>query len=243
MLKIKPFDTEKDKIKITKLMKDRTIPRFPESVLMVGASGSGKTTLFMRLMVEKNFYKGFHDFIFLFSITAKLDSMFRKLKISDNDIFDTEESMIDNLTTIFETQKDTVEKVGIRKAPKILLVFEDLTTNERLMRNKIFKSLWTLGRHLNIQVIAMIHKYKALPRTQRLNAMNIIYFRGSNDETNQLVDDFTPPGHTKKEFLKLVSFATNPDKESKNNFLYMANKLPFRIRYRKNFDTILTLNK
>lgn len=243
MLKIKAFPTDKHKIKVNELMSDCTIPKFPQSVLMVGASGSGKTTLFMRLMTEKHFYKGFHKFVFLFSETARLDDSFKKLKLKKNHIFDTEEEMIKNLNIIFQAQKRNVELNGIMKAPKILLVFEDLTTNEKLMRNSVFKSLWTLGRHLNIQVIAMIHKYKALPRTQRLNAMNIIYFRGSSDETLQLVDDFTPPGHTKKEFLQIVNLATKPTEDSPNSFLYMCNKLPFKIKFRRNFENIIELKK
>ena len=242
-LSIKPFPTQKNKIKLNELMKQHTIPAFPRSVLMVGASGSGKTTLFMRLMTDKKFYKKYHDFVFLFSTTAKLDDSFKKLKLKKNHIFDTEEEMILKTEEIFKIQKQIVEDRGILEAPKILMVYEDLTTNEKLMRNKIFKSLWTLGRHLNIQVIAMIHKYKALPRTQRLNAMNIIYFRGSGDETLQLVDDWTPPAHSKKEFLEIVNYATNPDKNSSHNFLYICNACPFKTRYRKNFDIIMELKK
>lgn len=242
-LDITAMPTNKNKIKVRPLMEDCTIPKFPQSLLMVGSSSSGKTTALMNLMTKKHFYKGFHDFVFLFSITAKLDDSFEPLKLKKEHIFDTEEDMIENLEIIFEAQKKNVENKKINECPKILLIFEDLTTNEKLMKNKTFKSLWTLGRHLNIQVIAMIHKYKALPRTQRLNAMNIIFFRGSGDETLQLVDDYTPPGHTKKEFLKLVEYATAPGKKKKHNFLYMCNKLAFKIKFRQNFDTILELQK
>ena len=243
MLKIEPFKGEKDGIKVRPLMEDCTIPKFPQSVLMVGASGGGKTTLLLRMMTKENMYKGYHDFVFLFSVTAKLDDSFKRLKLKKDHMFDTEKSMIENLHTIYESQKKNVEDRGAAKSPKILCIFEDLTTNEKLMRDHVFKSLWTLGRHLNIQVIAMIHKYKALPRTQRLNAMNIIYFRGSGDETMQLVDDFTPPAHTKKEFLDIVNFATSASEESNHNFLYMCNKLPFKIKFRRNFDLILSLKK
>ena len=243
MLNIKPFKTDKQKIKLRKYMKDCTIPKFPQSVLMVGSSGSGKTTLLLRLMTQPHFYKDFFDLRYLFSTTAKLDDQFKKLKIKKNHIFDNESEMIKILEVIVESQKKNVEQNGINKSPKILLIFEDLTTNEKLMRNNIFKSLWTLGRHLNIMIIAMIHKYKALPRTQRLNAMNIVYFSGSNDETLQIVDDFTPPRYTKKEFLEIVNYATDPDKNNSHNFLYICNKQPHDIRYRKNFSEIMKLNK
>jgi len=241
--KIEPFKNQKQKIKLNDCMKCNIVPRFPQSILMVGASGSGKTTLLMRLMTDTRFYKGYHDFTFLFSTTAKLDDEFKKLKLKKDHVFDQEEEMINNLEIIVDAQKQNVESSGILNSPKILLIFEDATTNEKLLRNSTFKSIWTLGRHLNIQVITMIHKYKALPRTQRLNAMNIIYFRGSGDETKQLIDDFTPPGYTKKEFLEIVNYATDPDTESKHNFLMIMNKLPFVERYRKNLDIVLKLTK
>lgn len=242
-LDIRPIETNKNKIVVNALMKDCTIPKFPQSVLMVGASSSGKTTLLLNLMTRDNMYKGYHDFVFLFSLTAKLDDSFKKLKIKKDFIFDTEDEMIKNLNIIYKSQYNNVEKMGIDKSPKMLLIFEDLTTNKKLIKSTIFKSLWTLGRHLNMQVISMIHKYKALGRTERLNAMNIIYFRGSLDETRQLVEDFTPPGHTKREFTQMVDYATSPDKGGDHNFIYMCNKLPFKIKFRKNFTTIMELQK
>ena len=178
MLQIKPFTTGKEKVKLRPLMKDHTIPAFPESVMLIGASKSGKSTLLDNLMNRKHFYKGFHDLTYLFATTAKLDQGFKRLKIPKHRLFDTEEDMIKNVELIFEAQKGVVEEHGIENSKKILMIFEDLTTNEKLMRNTTFKSLWTLGRHVNIQVISCIHKYKALPRTQRLQAMNVIYFRG-----------------------------------------------------------------
>lgn len=242
-LKIKPFKTDKDDIELREYMKSNSIPAFPESIFMVGASKSGKSTLLDNLMRREDFYKGYHDLIYLFAKTAKLDKGFKRLKIPKHRLFDKESEMIKSMEIIFEAQKKRVENDGAAKSKKILMIFEDLTSNKKLMANPTFLDLWVLGRHANIQVIASIHKYKALPRTQRLQAMNIIYFRGSTDETNQLVDDWTPPGYSKKEFLEIVNYATKPDNESSHNFLYIAKLLPFEIRYRKNFETILKLTK
>jgi len=243
MLKITPFKTNKDLIKLTPLMKADLIPKFPQSVLIVGASGSGKTTLLQNIMLKEEFYKGYHDFVFLFARTGKLDDALKSLKIKKEHVFTKQDDMITAVNTIFNSQTKNVENGTIDKVPKLLCIFEDLTTNKKLIRDPVFQSLWTMGRHLNIQVISMIHKYKALDRESRLNAMNVIYFRGSGDETMQLVDDFTPPGHSKKEFLDIVNYATNPTPDSRHNFLYICNKLPFKIRYRRNFDLILTLKK
>lgn len=243
MLRIRPFKTDKDDIELRPFMKDSSIPSFPESIFMVGASKSGKSTLLDNLMRREDFYKGYHDLVYLFAKTAKLDKGFKRLKIPEHRLFDNESDMIQNLEIIFEAQKKRVERDGAAKSKKLLMIFEDLTSNKKLMNNPTFLDLWVLGRHANIQVIASIHKYKALPRTQRLQAMNIIYFRGASDETMQLVDDWTPPGYSKKEFLEIVNYATKPDKNNTHNFLYIAKLMPFEVRYRKNFETILKLTK
>ena len=243
MYRIRPFPTNKNKIKLRPGMRDCTIPAFPQSVLLVGSTRSGKTTVLQNLMLSKHMYKDFFDFRFLFSETAKLDDSFKKLKIKKNHIFDEEKDMIEKLEEIVSAQKANIENKGVNNSPKILLIFEDATTNEKLLKNTTFKSLFTLGRHLNIMVIVMIHKYKSLNRVCRLNSMNIIFFRASGDETDQLVDDFTPPGYSKKEFKAIVEYATAPDNKSEYNFLYICNKLPFKIKFRKNFDLILELKK
>lgn len=242
-LKIKPFKTNKDEIELRPYMKDKSIPSFPESIFMIGASKSGKSTLLDNLMNREEFYKGYHDLVYLFAKTAKLDEGFKRLKIPKHRLFTKESEMIKALNEIFEAQKRKIENEGLSKSKKILMIFEDLTSNKKLMSEPSFLDLWVLGRHVNIQVIASIHKYKALPRTQRLQAMNIIYFRGSSDETMQLVDDWTPPGYSKKEFLEIVNYATKPDKINSHNFLYIAKLLDFSIRYRKNFDLIMRLTK
>ena len=243
MLKITPFNTGKEKIKLRQLMKDRIIPAFPESVMLVGASKSGKSTLLDNLMQKELFYKDYHDLIYLFATTAKLDQGFKRLKIPDHRLFETEKEMIKSVEEIFEAQKEVVSSEGVENSKKILMIFEDLTTNEKLMRNSTFKSLWTLGRHVNIQVISCVHKYKAIPRTQRLQAMNIIYFRGSEDETEQLASDWCPSGYTKQQFIDIIRHATQPDAESKHNFLYISKFSDPTERYRKNFDKILKLTK
>lgn len=240
---IRPIPTNKSKIKLRPLMKNNSIPSFAQSILLVGASGSGKTTVLLNLMTRKEFYKDFFDFVFLFSITAELDDTFNILKIPDRRKISNEKDMIEGLKSIVEAQKELIETRGLLGAPKVCLIFEDLTANKKLMRSKAFTDIFTAGRHLNLQVIVCIHKYKSLPRTQRLQAMNIIYFRGSKSEVEQLAEDFTPPRFSKKEFIQLIEFATDADKDNKHNFLYICNKVPFKIRYRKNFTTVLELNK
>ena len=50
-----------------------------------------------------------------------------------------------------------------------------------------------------------------------------------------LVEEFTPPGMTKKDFMSMVMHAT----KEKHHFLHINMKVPFNERYRKNLDTIL----
>jgi hypothetical protein len=54
-------------------------------------------------------------------------------------------------------------------------------------------------------------------------------------EMELLVEEFTPPGMSKKNFMAMVQHAT----KEKHNFLHINMKVPFEERYRKNLDTIL----
>lgn len=238
-LDIKPFETNKNKIKVRPLMLNRTIPSFPESIVLVGASGSGKTTLLLRLLLEKHFYGGYYNHTFLFAVTANMDDQFKVLKIPERHTYTTEQEMIDGLDEILSIQKKIIEKKGVEKSSRICLIFEDLTANKKLMNSQSFLQVFVQGRHLNLQVICCVHKYKILPRTQRLNLMNLFFFRASVGEMNQVAEDHCPPGYTTKEMMEVLKYATDGD----HNFLYINMKEPFKTRYRKNLDTVLELNK
>jgi hypothetical protein len=64
-------------------------------------------------------------------------------------------------------------------------------------------------------------------------------FPASQSEIDLLVEEYTPPNTTKKEFFDLVKHATH----DRFNFLHICCRVRPEERFRKNLNTILTINR
>jgi len=238
ILKIKKFDVEAQKIPINNMMKQNIIPSHPFRALASGGSGSGKTMLILNLLKRKNFFKNYFDIIFLFSPTAGKDQTQQLLNIPESNIqSDLDKKGVDHLKHIFDVQQREIEKNGIGKSDKILIIFDDIISSEKFLNSATYKKVLIQGRHSNISSITLTQKFHAIPRTLRLQMTDIFFFPSSNSEVERLVDEFTPPGKSKKDFAKLVDVAT----KKQYNFLYINMKSPPDKRYRRNLDTYLRI--
>ena len=243
-LKIVPFPTNKTKIKQRKLMKDHIIPKHASSVIFNGRSGSGKTNLLVNLMSRPEFYgpdkkgKPYFDLVFLFSPTASGgDDLVRYLNIDPNNIYtDFDQTALENLIA---KQKQFIEKKGLMKSPKILIIFEDIQSDQKFMRSKCFLKCFIMCRHLNISTFLLSQSFTKTPRACRLQCNNVFFFQGSKSEHELICEEYMAPGLTKKEMYDLVDYATTDD----YSFLHINMRCPFKTRYRKNIDEILALNK
>ena len=218
--------------------KNNTIPKHPFSALMCGSTGSGKSNLIVNLVTRKKYYKGFFDEIYLLTPTPN-DDMQVQMGIPEENVIS--EDFIENLDEWVKEQEAEIDSKGITKSPKTLIIFEDCTSNKKLMRSKSFIKAFVQNRHLNLSVMVCCHKYKALTRTCRMNCSTICYFQASKTEDEALTADHGANGLNKNEFLSLVDFATTPDESNKKPFLYINVKIPMKTRYRKCFSTILQL--
>jgi hypothetical protein len=238
MLKIDVMPTKKNMIPQRPLMTQNIIPRHPTSWIFNGKTNSGKTNALMSILTKKHFYgkqdgKGYFDEIFLFAPTSKADDIFKSLKLPKENIFtDFDET---ELKDIIEVQKELVEKMGVVKAPRICVIFEDIQSRPRFLKSKSVKQAFIMNRHFSMTTILCSQAWHETPKTLRLQATHIFFFKAPHSETETLVDEFTPPGRTKKEFYKLVSIATR----EKYNFLYINTSVDFETSYRSNLDTIL----
>jgi len=244
-LSIKPIESKskKGKVKITNpLMKSGVIPSFNQgSVVIVGSVKSGKSVLIQNLLCKKQFYGDFfdEDNKYLFSPTAKFDELADEMGIADENRIS--EDMIEELTEIVEKQTEEVESKGKSKAPKILLVFDDLSSCKKLQTSKIFNLCFTTNRHLNILLIASVHKISALTRLARLQCSHIMFFNSPYSEMEILAREFCGAGLTKKQMIDLIRYATTPDENSSHPFLYVNLVAPPKERYRKTFSQMLEL--
>jgi hypothetical protein len=246
ILKIIPFPTNKKDIEQRPFMKEDIIPRHSSSVIFNGRSGSGKSNLLINLLSRPEFYgrtkpkdekSQYFDLIFLFSPTAAGgDDLVRFLKIPEKRVFTQMDTKI--LDNILKTQKDLIAEKGLEKSPKILIIFEDIQSNNgRIMNSPSFLKCFIQARHLNVSTFLLGQSWTRTPRACRLQANNIFFFPSSGSEVELLVKEFCPPHTDKKTFQKLVEHAT----KEQYNFLSINMRCPPEKRFRKNLDTILKI--
>ena len=235
-LTIRAMPTDKSKIKVRTLMRNKTIPSHPKSVIFSGSSGSGKSTLLVNLLTRKEFYKNYFDEIHLFSPTGKTDDMFTHLDkhIKDDNVHT--EMKIKDLDKILEEQeKQIISKGGIHKAKKVLLIFEDVQSNRKFMNSKSFLKSFIMNRHYGVSTWLCGQAWNRTPRACRLQASAIFYFEGSESETDRLASEYTPPGMNVKDFKQMIIEAV----EEKHSFLFINKDCSFEDRYRKRLDEII----
>lgn len=242
-LTIKPFPTNKHQIKQRPSMKQNIIPRHASAVIFNGKSGSGKSNLMLSMMVKPELFgidktgKHYFDEVYLFSPTAHGgDDLVKFLELKEDNIstdFD-----IDKLEGIIDKQMKDITQKGLLKTDKICIIFDDIQSDARFMRSKSFLKCFIQCRHLNISTFLCGQSFNLTPRACRLQANNIFFFPGSLSEMKVLVEEFTPPKMSKKDFEKLVHFAT----ADPFCFLHINMREPPKTRFRKCLDTILELN-
>ena len=232
-LDIIPFKTNKSKIEITTNMKNGVICKHPASIIFNGKSGSGKSNLLLNMMTRPQFYKDYFDLVFFFSPSCKCDDLPKYLDLPDKRLFDTfdEKSMMN----ILDTQKDIIKKEGIDKSPKILIILDDIQSEQKFLRSKTILTLFIRNRHLNISTWVCGQSWTRLPRACRLQASGVYFFPGSQSEVDHMIEEYTPPNCTKKKFEQMLKFATNEP----HSFMFINNQLPFKERFRKNMSDVI----
>lgn len=223
------------------LMKDKIIPDYPSSIILCGSSGSGKTTTLLNILTRKEFYGGIlqKKNIFLISATAHADSMFRGLKLPKENIIST--NLISNAENIITEREEEVKKKGFKNIAPLCIIFEDITAEKKLSRSKCLIKAFVQNRHLGIITIVSCHKFKSIDRSCRLSANHLILFPFTKSEEKTLIEEFTPPRTSEKEFAAMINYAWSADKTNTRPFLYINMKAPFKTRYRRGFDQIMEI--
>jgi len=236
-LEIKPFATSKSKIKNNPYQDALIIPRHPFSCILNGRSGSGKSQLLVNLMARPQFFKGYFDIIFLVSPTAgAMDDLCQHLDLPPKRIINILDP--ETITKIMGIQEELINKNGIDKAPKMLIIYDDCQSNARFLRSKPVIQSFIAGRHYNVSVFLCSQSWTRTERVCRLQCSNVFFFPGTESEVELLQNEFCPPNTTKKQFRGLIKHAT----AERFNFLHINMKAPPAERFRKNLDTMLSIN-
>lgn len=246
ILKIVKYDTNKHKIKQRPLMEQNIIPTHASAVVFCGRSGSGKSNLLVNLAERPEFYgktnkknpkSGYFDLVFLFSPTCHHDDLPQYLDIPESRMYDS--NFEGPLKHIIKTQKGIIESKGLDKAPRILLIYDDIISQKKFMNSEFFTQCYIQNRHVGISTWVCTQSFNKIPRVCRMQANNLFIFAGSGSETEILTAEFAPPHTSKKAFENLIKHATN----ERYNFLHINMRCPPEERFRRNLDTILTINE
>lgn len=245
-LQILPFKTAKDKIKQRPLMKENVLFTHPSSVIINGKSGSGKSNLLVNLLSRPEFYgrndKGKHYFddIYLFSPTAGcMDDLCKHLvdfsPLTDDHIFNDFDQK--KLMDLLDEQKREIDEKGIEKSKKLLILLDDIQADQKFLTSKAILKLFTMNRHYNTSTWLCGQSFTKTPRPCRLQANNIIFFNGSKSELDKIIEEFSPPRLSKRDFEDLINHAL----EDQYNFLHINMRAHWKERYRKNLDILLEI--
>jgi len=249
-LSINKIKTAKHDIFQRALMEAGVIPKFPSLTIFNARSGSGKTNLLVSLISRPEFYgvsnenpngaeKGYFDAIFLMcgSSDDLYDDCIKKGIIKPQHVV--EDPKAEDIQAIIDKQLEIIEKFGIEKTPKVLIILDDLVSDKKLMKSKAFLTLAVKGRHYNIQTFFTSQYLNLCPKAIRLNANFWFIFKMVRAELELLCESFTPSEMSKIDFARLLSQATADDENSKHNFLGIFASHPIETMFRKNLDKYL----
>lgn len=211
----------------------------PFSMSIYGTTGSGKTVFAVNLLLDPRKYGGYFDEIHLFGLTAKSDDTWKHLNLKKEHIHDDMAKMIPDLKKLLEKQKREVESKGVLKCKKICLVFEDATTNIKLLNSPVYVQAYVQNRHNAVSAIAMCHKYRAQNRTCRLNSKHSIIYPADQTDVDQVVKETCPYGLSRDEYNDIIHYTFEPDDEHSHPFLWLNMTVDQSIRIRKTLKTIV----
>jgi hypothetical protein len=239
--KIQAIPTEKSKIPLRACQKEGILPRAPFSLMISGRSGSGKTNILINILTNEHLLKNYFHYTVVFSPTAgKYDDSYKPLNLP-SESFKTDFSA-DDLNTLIENRKALIDKKGIEwvvKNSRVLLIMDDIIANRDFLNSPEALKMFALLRHYQCSIIVLMQSYNKLPRALRINANGTIVLPSTQSEIEVLLDEITPAGISKKEFQKVIEYAT----EGKHDFLYINRHAERGEQIRKNLTEIIDLNK
>jgi hypothetical protein len=116
---------------------------------------------------------------------------------------------------------------------------DDVIANRGFLESQTALKLFALLRHYLCSIIILVQSYTKLPRALRLNCNATFVFPSTQSEIEILLDEITPPKISKREFEKVIDYAT----DGQYDFLYINNHSKPGERIRKNLDEIIDLDK
>lgn len=208
----------------------------PFRVLVVAPSNSGKTVLISNLISnpELPYRKIFKKNIFIWSSTFSLvdESFSMSDNIEPTNIYDEYDE--GSVMEIVNEQMTHIKKLGKKKCPDLLFIFDDIISDLPPKRQSIMNKLFFSARHYKISILLLSQQYKMCPRPVRLNASDIILFQTGNQSEMKIIG--SEMAIDENEFIRIYKDATSEP----FSFLTIHNKLPINNgRYQKRLSNYI----
>ena len=204
---IKIKQSNKEGLEQPESVENDIFPKLPMGCLIIGKSGSGKTSAMVNMLTNDNLLANYFDFIYLFTDAKPDKELIKDLKLPKKQIitdFDEEK-----VKEVMDKAERTIEQHGFKDSPKIMMVFDDILSNQKFLKSKTMTKLATANRHFNISYIFCSQYYKKLPPVVRTNARYYMIFPSSMNECEKIADELTPPRMSKQQFIKYLQHATD----------------------------------
>jgi len=236
-LNIQPVSSERDDVFHLEKQKAGILPGMGMMIIS-GTTGSGKSVLICNLLGKKSMLKGYFEKIFIWSLSP-CPVLEETLKIKKSHIFHEDNPNV--LLEILEKQKEIIENMGFKQAPRILLICDDCAQSKTFLKHPVLTELAFAGTHSKVAVWLTTQSYVQIPRHVRINAHYLILMHGlRKSEIDRFSDEFESPYLTKREFETMVRYAT----KDPYSFLFVNNKHKDKAdQFRIGFDKIINLNK
>jgi hypothetical protein len=204
---IKIKKTNKDGLEQPESVELDIFPKLPMGCLIIGRSGSGKTQAMINMLTNDNLLADYFDIVYLFTDAKPDKELIKDLKLEkQNIITDFDEEKV---KTIMDRAENTIQKNGFKNSPKIMMLFDDILSNQKFLKSKTLTRLATANRHFNISYIFCSQYYKKLPPVVRTNARYYMIFPSSMSEVEKIADELCPPRISKKQFIQYLQYATD----------------------------------
>lgn len=204
---IKIKNTNKDNLDQPESVDNDIFPSMPCGILIIGRSNSGKTQAMVNMMTNDNLLGDYFDEVYLLTDAKPDKDLIKDLKLEKKNIitdFDEEK-----VKSIMDKQENIIQADGFKRSPKVMLLFDDILSNQKFLKSKTLTRLATANRHFNISYIFCSQYYKKLAAVVRVNSRYYMIFPSSMSEVEKIADELTPPQMSKKQFIKYLQHATS----------------------------------
>lgn len=230
---IKVKNNNKEGLKQPRCVGDDIMPKAPVGILVCGRSGSGKTNAVVNMLDNDLLLKGYFDEVYMMTDTNPDQTLINDLKLKKENIISdfTEE----DVKKILNENEKIIDQKSFNKSKRILLIFDDILSNQKFLKSKTATKLASANRHYNVSYIFCTQYFKRIPPVIRTNARYYILFASSMSETIKMAEELCPAKMTKNQFIKYFQHAT------KERYSFMTINTESECPLRRLFDNILMI--